>query len=225
MIVVLDLDGTLASVHLDLCSLKREVDEHFARRSVDVTCEVGIVEKIALGATASGDREAAGALLSRLERMELEAASRADPIPGVREALERLRERGHPLAVLSRNCRAAVDVCLLRVGLADLLDAVVTRNDAPPKPLPDGLVRIVRSLGGGPAVMVGDGVFDMRAGRAAGVVTVGVLSGTSPREELEGAGADHVIPDVAHLPELVERLSAARGARRARQAARPHGNV
>ena len=47
--------------------------------------------------------------------------------------------------------------------------------------------------------MVGDSMHDLRAGRAAGMRAVAVLTGLSDIEELSTL-ADVVLPDVSHLP-------------------------
>ena len=54
--------------------------------------------------------------------------------------------------------------------------------------------------GVGEVAMVGDAVHDLAMGRAAGVaLNVGVLSGTSAREDLE-ALADLILPSINELP-------------------------
>ncbi len=55
-------------------------------------------------------------------------------------------------------------------------------------------------------VVVGDNYHDIEMGRQAGVgLTVGVLTGTSSRAELE-AEADHVVQDITALPDLLQGL-------------------
>ena len=141
-----------------------------------------------------------------LEEKEVAAADNAKSLPGTRGALEELRYRGLRMAVLSRNCRPAVDHCLERLDLGTFFETVITREDAPPKPLADGVELIIGALGGGPAVMVGDSTLDILAGRNAGITTIGVLSGYASHEDLEVAGADHIIDDVSQLPALLVRL-------------------
>jgi phosphoglycolate phosphatase len=50
----------------------------------------------------------------------------------------------------------------------------------------------------GRVVMVGDSLHDLVAGRAAGMQTVGVLTGLACRDELAPC-ADVVLPDIGHL--------------------------
>jgi phosphoglycolate phosphatase len=52
-------------------------------------------------------------------------------------------------------------------------------------------------------LMVGDTTVDLRAGRAAGTQTVGVLCGFGEQAELEAAGADRIL---GTTPELVDVL-------------------
>jgi len=47
--------------------------------------------------------------------------------------------------------------------------------------------------------MVGDSTHDLHAGRAAGMRTVGVLSGPAPREEL-APFANVVLADIGEIP-------------------------
>ena len=55
------------------------------------------------------------------------------------------------------------------------------------------------------AVYVGDSRIDIRAGKAAGMKTAGVLTGMEDREALEREGPDVIIESVADLPDLLGR--------------------
>ena len=76
-------------------------------------------------------------------------------------------------AVLTRNSRASAAAVLARCGLLPLVDPVVSRDDAPYKPQPEGVWRICAAWGLAPAevLVVGDYVFDLQAGRRAGART------------------------------------------------------
>jgi len=54
-------------------------------------------------------------------------------------------------------------------------------------------------------LMVGDTTVDIRAGRAAGTQTVGVLCGFGDRAELERAGADLILESTAELAGVLLR--------------------
>ncbi len=73
-----------------------------------------------------------------------------------------------------------------------------------PKPAPDMLLGFAARMALPPhaVVMVGDSTHDLLAGRAAGMRTVGVLTGLAPYEVL-APHADAVVPDIGHLPEVL----------------------
>ena len=54
--------------------------------------------------------------------------------------------------------------------------------------------------------MVGDSTHDLSAGRAAGMRTVGVLTGVAQAEVLEPF-ADVILPSIADLPAWLDSLS------------------
>jgi len=83
-----------------------------------------------------------------------------------------MEERGLKSGLVTRNSRKSVDVVLGSLGVR--FDAVVSREDAPPKPAPDPVLLACRRMGVEPAaaMFVGDFEFDLLAGRRAGVTTV-----------------------------------------------------
>ena len=74
------------------------------------------------------------------------------------------------------------------------------------KPGPGQLIGFCRATGLAPdvCVMVGDSTHDLHAGRAAGMLTVGVLTGPAPRAELAGL-ADIVLDSIADIPAWLRR--------------------
>ena len=90
-----------------------------------------------------------------------------------------------------------------RLGIADYFAIVVAVEDVErPKPHPDGPLRAMRALGADPrgCAMVGDSPNDIKAGRAAGARTIGVLTGLSSRETLEREGANLILEGVWEIP-------------------------
>jgi phosphoglycolate phosphatase len=51
-------------------------------------------------------------------------------------------------------------------------------------------------------VIVGDGTTDVRAGKAAGIITCSVTYGFRSEDELRKAGPDHIIPILSDLQKL-----------------------
>lgn len=110
-----------------------------------------------------------------------------EPFSGVLETLAELRRLGAELAVASSRGRCSLHDLLAQLGIADLFGAVVAEEDAAEKKPAPGPVREVFSrLGRGPegTVVVGDTVYDLEMGRAAGCATCGVTYGSHEAEEL-----------------------------------------
>lgn len=89
---------------------------------------------------------------------------------------------------------------LARLGLR--FDAVVTREDAPPKPAPDPVWLACRRMGLPPSatLFVGDFEFDMLAGRRAGVCTVLLRN----HEQRSSEHADYTVDSLAEVRGLLE---------------------
>jgi beta-phosphoglucomutase-like phosphatase (HAD superfamily) len=122
-------------------------------------------------------------------------------IPGVREMLSQLQGR-FPMSIVSargeRNTRAFLE----QFDLTPYFHSVVTAQTcARIKPCPDQILFAARQMGVPPeaCVMIGDTTVDMRAGKAAGAQTVGVLCGFGQEAELRRAGADLILPTTSLL--------------------------
>ena len=127
------------------------------------------------------------------------------PLEGSRELIEDLKRRGSAVVLASSAKPDEVDRYLDLLGARDLADAWTTSGDVErTKPEPDLVESALEKIGGGPAVMVGDSVYDCEAARRAGVDTIAVLTGGFSDSELLKAGARIVFASIA---ELRERLS------------------
>jgi phosphoglycolate phosphatase-like HAD superfamily hydrolase len=71
---------------------------------------------------------------------------------------------------------------------------------------------------------VGDTVVDVEEGKAAGCVTVSVLSGTQGRAALEAAAPDLVLPSVAELPSALGLVQVVEAAAAAAETDGTHGS-
>jgi HAD superfamily hydrolase (TIGR01549 family) len=135
-----------------------------------------------------------------LERHETAAAMTAEPMDGIQPFLAWMETRQLRRGLVTRNSRKSVELVLGRLGLR--FDAVVTREDAPPKPAPDPVWLACRRMHVEPAdaLFVGDYEFDMVSGRRAGTRTVLLRSATMT----ESANADFSVASLAELRERME---------------------
>jgi len=123
-------------------------------------------------------------------------------LPEAQQLLRELRRRGQTIVLASSAKQQELDHYLDLLGARELVDDWTSSADVEStKPAPD-LVAVAREkAGGGPAVLVGDTPWDLRAAERAGVPAIGVLTGGFAREELDGAAAVF-----EGLPELLERI-------------------
>jgi N-acetyl-D-muramate 6-phosphate phosphatase len=126
-------------------------------------------------------------------------------IPGVRESLARLNA-SYPMAVVSARGRQSTLDFLAQYELDGFFQAVATALTCQyTKPFPDPVVWAAQQLRVPPeqCLMVGDTTVDIRAGKAAGAQTVGVLCGFGQEAELRRAGADLILPCTADLADVL----------------------
>lgn len=123
-------------------------------------------------------------------------------IEGVRETLEELAEAGYLLAVATGKSRAGLDRELETTGLAELILASRTADEAASKPHPQMLLDLMDELGTKPreTLMVGDTTFDLLMAKNAGSPGVGVLSGSHDQTTLLECEPLHVLASAAELP-------------------------
>ncbi|MEO0650849.1 MAG: HAD-IA family hydrolase [Planctomycetota bacterium] len=183
---IFDLDGTLTVAMHDF--------EAF-RSSAGLPSGVPILE--ALDAVSGPE---AAALHVKLADWERDVARLSLLQPGALALVSALAAREHSLGILTRNLREIAFETLDAVGLRSFFrdQTVIGRDEAPPKPDPGGVDKLLRAWGArsAEAVLVGDFRFDLQAGRAAGTTTVYIdPSGDFPDAE----HADHCIRALAEL--------------------------
>jgi HAD superfamily hydrolase (TIGR01509 family) len=185
--ILFDMDGVVVEQRLDFLAIKQEI---FG------TTHGFILERMA--ELSLPERTRAEAIL---ERHEAAAAAAATPVDGIVPFLAWMETRGLRRGLVTRNSRKSVDMVLARLGLR--FDAVVTREDAPPKPAPDPVWLACRRMGLPPSatLFVGDFEFDMLAGRRAGVRTVLLRN----HEQRSSEHADYTVDSLAEVRGLLER--------------------
>jgi len=217
-LLIFDLDGTLIDSKLDLANSVNAMLGHMGMpvlTNETVYSYVGngapVLVRKALGPSAS-DADVSYALDYFLSYYREHMLDYTHLYPGVREALERMREQGAAMAVLTnkpvRFSQAIVD----GLGVADFFFQVYGGNSfETKKPEPTGARKLVEESGQPPesAWMVGDSAVDIRTARNAGIGAVGVSYGFQPEGFLEYP-PDLVVDD---LRELADWLGGRLGAR------------
>ena len=161
---IFDLDGTLTvSAH----------DFEHIRRELGLAPEAPILEAL----HALPEAEAAP-LWELLNELEFYYAGKASVMQGAAELLQKLHDDGRQLAILTRNTMPVVKQTLQACRLEHFfpLEHILDRDSCIPKPSPDGVKHLLEfwQADADDSVMVGDYLYDLEAGKGAGVVTIHV---------------------------------------------------
>ncbi len=185
--VIFDLDNTLVDSDLD-----------FARIKAEIGISAPILEYRAEADEA--ERRRIDEILDRHERAAAESCSLRD---GARELLDFLRTRRVATGLLTRNSRRSVNTVLRLHDLA--FDCVVSREDSAPKPSAEPVRLICRTLGVSPAetLVVGDFLYDIQAGNAAGCTTM-LIDG--PNRGRFTAEPDYEVTGLSEAMEIIRDL-------------------
>lgn len=113
---------------------------------------------------------------AELDEIEYEIASKATAQPHAEELLILLQQNNCQLGIVTRNGHGIAEATLKACGLDAFFQSntIIGRDCASPKPAPDGVELLLSRLSANAAsaVMVGDYLFDLEAGKRAGTSTV-----------------------------------------------------
>ena len=218
--VILDLDGTITRFNIDYVGMRRvalaELDK-MSLRTPELTEQLYlyvILQKVRTTADAQTYEKLRERLYGRLEDMEIKAAREVTLYPGVEKMLRELRDRHIKLGLVTNNGRAGTRLTLDRFRIRRLFDAIVTRDDCREmKPDAAPVIMVLAQLNAqvGEAILVGDGVMDMIAARAAGLRSAAVATGPSGMQHLLLTGPDYVLGSISDILELVDLLESEPG--------------
>lgn len=201
--LLFDFDGTLAELNIDFAAMAEKVRGMGREMGYQGPWPQGyLLEQVR---AVSARMNSLGEEFSRraaalIEEREIESASRGSLFPFSRELLSSARSRGLKLAVVSRNCGAAIRMVFPEVDQA--IDAFLPREAVKRhKPHPEHLLAACQQLdlAAERTVMVGDHPTDMQAAQEAGCLAVGVTTGRVDAAGLRQAGARLVLPDASGL--------------------------
>lgn len=125
--------------------------------------------------------------------------------PGVRNALTKLNPH-YPMSVVSARGGRSTQVFLDQFDLNPFFQSIATAHTCEyTKPYPDPINWTAKQMGVQPdeCLMIGDTTVDIRAAKAAGAQSIGVLCGFGQEEELQRAGADLILESTALLADIL----------------------
>ncbi len=130
--------------------------------------------------------------------------------PGIAECLKNLHEMGKKLAVASSKPGVFVEKILKHFEIDSYFDVVVGSGlDGSRNSKEEVVEEALHQLGvleddtkKAHTAMIGDRKFDIEGAKAFGLKSIGVSFGYAPENELEEAGADHIVDTVNELFEI-----------------------
>jgi HAD superfamily hydrolase (TIGR01549 family) len=203
--VVLDVDGTLVDTNYQhAIAWHRALRDHgYSVRIWEIHRHIGMGGDQLLAALIGEEGERADGEAIRAAEGEAygELIGEVQAMGGASELLRELHDDGAAVVLASSAKAEEVDHYLDLLDARRLIDGWTTAADVEQtKPEPDLVqVALEKAEGGGPAVMVGDSTWDVKAAEAAGVPTLAVLTGGFSVEELREAGAARVLESIGEL--------------------------
>ncbi len=208
-LVIFDFDGTLADTRSNIVRLMQRT---MRECGLPVASEDACASTIGLlldrcflhlypGMSEAESREYAG-VYRRIFEAEKKNFVPA-PFPHVRETLDWLIANNYAAAIASSRTSVSLREFADAMGFSRYFDCIVGGEEVScPKPDPEAVLKITDSLGVPPsrAMVVGDMPVDVMMGIRAGVHTCAVTYGNASRPDLEKAGAEILISDMAELP-------------------------
>lgn len=212
-IAIFDCDGTLVDSQANIClAMEHAFDEagivppsrHATRRIVGLSlveamrvllpeAEENLHQEMA-------ERYKASYLILRNNGLEHEPL-----YDGIAALLSKMDESGWLLGVATGKSDRGLERCLDHHGLKGLFVTLQTADRHPSKPHPAMVHQALADVGAeaANAVVIGDTVYDIHMGRAAGTRTIGVNWGYHRVEELREAGADAIAESMDELEALL----------------------
>ncbi|AXI39237.1 MAG: pyrophosphatase PpaX [Bacillaceae bacterium] len=124
----------------------------------------------------------------------------------VHETVRALKEKGLKLGIVTTKIRDTVMMGLKLTEMDSFFDAIITLDDVQhAKPHPEPVLSALKLLGSEPsnALMVGDNLHDIEAGKNAGTLTAGVAWSIKGREYIESLKPDFVLDKMSDLLNIV----------------------
>ena len=210
--IFLDFDGTLVDSSDAYIEAAKRAHESIGSNAFDARMALEIPKRLELKQPlkeipSASRSEFLEAYLKTFYEITIE---KSRPFSYTDDALRELSQKAKLALVTMRfTPKASVLAELRNFDLEKYFSYVATGLDTPsPKPSPQALLKAADHLNERlcDCMIVGDSVSDARAGKAADIITVSVLSGLFTREELTREKPDLILETVKDLPSRLDSL-------------------
>jgi phosphoglycolate phosphatase len=215
-LVMFDLDGTLVETAPEICDAVNDTLRHFALAPVaqqQVNDWIGhgthslLVQALAFSQGITEAAVRASATLAEIAAVfkthyALCCGTRSQPYPDVLDTLERLRQRGAHLAVVTNKESAYTQTVLDAHALTPYFDTVISGDTfATKKPSPEGVLACLAQFGvaASQALFVGDSSIDVATARNADVAVWALPYGYNMGQPIAASAPDRLIATIAEI--------------------------
>ena len=201
--ILFDLDGTLIdSNQLIIDSFKAVFDKEYPNLEVIETEYVSFIGPTLWESFGKYENDpvkidALVALYKLYNKNKHDEAIK--PFPNAVKLLKTLKLKGYKVGIASSKMHEVVKQGLRISGLLDFVDVVVGMDDVTShKPNPEALLKALELLGGHKAIYIGDHPNDIKAGKNANMITIGV-GYTWHLDKLKESNPDYLINDLMEV--------------------------
>ena len=177
--IIFDVDGTLAETHELIFASFNHVAEKYLNKHLtneEIVALFGPTEDVILKEWMKDDYESARK--DYYDFYESNHPKMAEIFPGLREAVNYIKEQKIPLGIFTGKGRDSANITLKSIGLFDQFDMILSGDDVEEhKPSPEGINNLLGSYNLRPerVLMIGDAIHDVMASESAGVKCALVL--------------------------------------------------
>jgi phosphoglycolate phosphatase len=212
--IIFDLDGTLINTSINFTVMKEQMISFLEENGIPkgfltpkqttvviiASCEEILRE---YGKQQNEIEMVQQTLEEIMNQGELEAIQDISEVDGVRDALNKLRESGYKLAVLTRSHHAYAVEALKKIDSHDLFDIILGRGETPkPKPYREALehTATLLNLDLNETIFVGDNHIDANSAANAEISFIGVKTGRRGDLSWDGRFPEVLLESVTDLP-------------------------
>lgn len=200
--IIFDFDGTLADTSkLIVATMQKSIRDYGLpfknEEQIKSTIGVRLEEIPAILWPSFKNVGEPFAKIYRKNFEELKDKTAIDLFHGVNETLGKLKDEGYQMAVATSRSHKSVEELTKELRIRDCFVYLLGGDDVSEgKPHAESIYKILkeRDWNKEETMMIGDMGVDIKMGKNAGIKTCGVTYGNGKVLELEGAGADYVIP-------------------------------
>lgn len=214
-LVIFDFDGTLAdTAECIVAAVRRAYEIHglgeLNEEALIAAIGLSLPKVLSAGSQAIISEEV---MLELIETYRAEYHALAEEyvqlFPGIHELVVSLRDQGYTLTIATSKSRKSTQPMIDLYWGPDVFSHVIADEDVEnKKPNPDMIHRLMEQTSSSPelVIMIGDTIYDIQMGKAAGVRTCGVSWGNHSRGQIEKASPDYVVNSVAELANTIKSL-------------------